>query len=258
MHFYDTAVASAPGGPSLPGHYTVQMYRELQKQLGLDRVVVVQPNAYRHDHRVMLAAIAELDAGAKGVAAVAPDVTDAEIMQLTASGICAQRIFALPGGVVGFDRMDEIMVRAHSFGWHANIQLNGRDLPRHETQLARLPGHFVIDHIGRFMDPVPPQHEAFQSLLRLLDTARCWVKLSAPYESSKTGAPGYEDVSSLAIELVKRYPERLLWATNWPHPYRSPMPSSAAMLDRLSDWVPEAATRHRILVDNPAELYGFN
>jgi D-galactarolactone isomerase len=257
MHFYDRTVPSAPGGPPLPGHYTVTMYRELQERLGLERVIVVQPNAYQYDNRVTLSAIAELGTCAKGVAVVKPDVADAEIERLTAAGIRAQRFFALPGGAVGFDRMDQIMARVHRFGWHANIQLNGRDLPYHEAQLRRLPGHFVIDHIGKYIDPVPPEHEAFQSLLRLLDTGRCWVKLSAPYESSKSGAPGYDDVARLAWELVRHAPERMLWASNWPHPYRSPIPSSAAMLDLLLDWAPDDATRRRILVDNPAELYGF-
>ncbi len=257
MHFYDSTVPSAPGGPPLPGHYTVTMYRELQKHLGLERVIVVQPNAYQYDNRVTFSAIAELGARAKGVAVVRPDVSDAEIERLTAAGICAQRIFALPGGAIGFDRMDQIMARVHRFGWHANIQLNGRDLPRHEAQLRRLPGHFVIDHIGKYIDPVSPDHEAFQSLRRLLDTGRCWVKLSAPYESSKSGAPAYDDMARLARELVKHAPERMLWASNWPHPYRSPIPSSAAMLDLLLDWAPDEATRRKILVDNPAALYGF-
>jgi D-galactarolactone isomerase len=135
--------------------------------------------------------------------------------------------------------------------------LNGRDLPRYEAQLRRLPGHFVIDHVGKYIDPVPPEHEAFQVLWRLLDTGRCWVKLSAPYESSKSAAPAYDDVARLARELVKHAPERMLWASNWPHPYRSPIPSSAAMLDLLADWAPDDATRRQILVDNPAALYGF-
>jgi D-galactarolactone isomerase len=257
MHFYDRAIPPAPGGPALPGHYTVPMYQELQKRLGLERVIVVQPNAYQYDNRVTLSAIAELGTCAKGVAVVKPDVAEAEIERLTAAGIRAQRFFALPGGAVGFDRMDQIMARVHPFGWHANIQLNGRDLPQHDAQLRRLPGHFVIDHIGKYIDPVAPEDEAFQALLRLLDTGRCWVKLSAPYESSKSGAPAYGDVARLARALVKHAPERMLWASNWPHPYRSPIPSSAAMLDLLLEWAPDDVARRRVLVDNPAELYGF-
>ena len=98
-----------------------------------------------------------------------------------------------------------------------------------------------------------------EALLRLVDTGRCWVKLSAPYETSKTGAPGYEDVSRLARALVRHAPERMLWASNWPHPSAPPdaVPDDADLLDLLLDWAPDEATRRRILTDNPAELYGF-
>ena len=259
MHFYDAAVPPAPGGPPLPGHYTVPMYRQLQARLGLTRVIVVQPNAYQSDNRVTLEAIRQFGPAAKGVGVVFPDVTDAEIERLSRGGIVAQRIFQLPNGAVGFDRMDAVMARVHPFGWHANIQLDGRELPKYALQIQRLPGRFVIDHVGKFLEPVPPDHEAFKTLLRLLDTGRCWVKLSAPYEVSKTGAPGYNDVSRLAKALVKHAPDRMLWASNWPHPSvpKERMPDDADLLDLLLEWAPDEAARRKILVDNAAELYGF-
>ncbi len=260
MHFYDQNVPSAPGGPPLPGNFTVPMYRELQRRLGLQRVIVVQPNAYRADNRVTLESIRTLGPGAKGVGVVTPEVSDAEIERLTQGGIVAQRFFQLPNGAVGFDQMDQIMARVHPFGWHANIQLDGRELPRYEAQIRGLPGNFVIDHVGKFLEPVPPEHESFKALLRLVDTGRCWVKLSAPYEVSKTGAPKYEDVGRFAKALVKRAPERMLWASNWPHPGmpKDRMPDDADLLDLLLEWAPDDATRKKILVDNPAELYRFS
>ena len=129
---------------------------------------------------------------------VKPGVSDADIAWLTECGIIAQRIFQLPWGAVGFDRMHDVMSRVHPAGWHANIQLDGRELPQWEDTIKKLPGKFVIDHVGKYLEPVTPEHEAFKPLLRLLDTGRCWVKLSAPYETSKTGAPKYEDVGRLA------------------------------------------------------------
>ncbi len=259
MHFYDAAVPAAPGTP-MPGNYSVALYRELQKRLGLEHVIVVQPNAYRDDNRVTLAALKELGGSARAVGVVKPGVSDAEIERLTQAGVVAQRIFQLPGGAVPFAQMDEIMARVHPFGWHANIQLDGRELPEWEAQIMRLPGKFVIDHVGKFLEPVPPEHEAFKTLLRLLDTGRCWVKLSAPYEVSKTGPAKYEDVGRLARALVKHAPERMLWASNWPHPSvpkDRPMPDDADLLDLLLDWAGDDATRRKILADNPAELYGF-
>ncbi|MGH6623355.1 MAG: amidohydrolase family protein, partial [Burkholderiaceae bacterium] len=163
-----------------------------------------------------------------------------------------------------FDRMHEVMARVHPFGWHANIQLDGRELPQWEETITKLPGRFVIDHIGKYLEPVAPEHGSFKSLLRLLDTGRCWVKLSAPYETSKAetskiGAPGYEDVSRLARALVKHAPDRMIWASNWPHPSapRDNIPDDADLIDLLLDWAPDETTRRKILVDNPKELYGF-
>ena len=91
----------------------------------------------------------------------------------------------------------------------------------------------------------------------MLEGGRCWVKLSAPYESSQTGAPDYADVSALAVLLARNYPERCLWASNWPHPNRQPVPGDAAMLGLLHAWAPSVAAVQRILVDNPQVLYGF-
>lgn len=258
MHFYDTAAPSAPGA-LMPGDYTLPMYRALQARLGLERVVVVQPNAYRYDNRVTLDAVAALPGTAKAVVVVRADAADAELERLTRAGAVAQRFFNLKNGTVPLAEMDAVMARVHPFGWHANIQLDGRDLPKFEAQIVRLPGRFVIDHVGKFLEPVPPDHAAFKSLLRLVDTGRCWVKLSAPYETSRRGAPLYEDVGALAKVLVKAAPERMLWASNWPHPQepRDALPDDADLLDVLLEWAPDESVRRRILADNPTELYGF-
>ena len=257
MHFYDGAATAKPGTPN-PGHFTVPMYRELQRQLGLERVIVVQPNAYAYDNSVTLAAIRELGPSAKGVAVVKTDTSEQELERLTKAGICAVRIMTLHGGTLGFDVMDRVMARVHPFGWHANIQLDGRELPKLEEEIKRLPGRFVIDHTGKFLEPVTTDSAPFRSLLNLVDTGRCWVKLSAPYETSKTGAPKYEDVGRLAKALVKRAPERMLWASNWPHPSVRPhVPDDVELLELLADWAPDDRLRRRILADNPAELYGF-
>ncbi len=119
----------------------------------------------------------------------------------------------------------------------------------------------MIDHLGRFLGPVTTGHPAFRALLALVEAGRCWVKLSAPYETSRLGPPAYEDVGAWARALVAAAaPERLLWATNWPHPGiadPAAKPDEALLLDALLHWVPDEATRRRILADNPAALYGF-
>ena len=127
MHFYD-GTSAAPGTPN-PGTFSVAMYRELQKRLGLQRVIVVQPNAYRDDNRVTLESMKAIGKDAKGVAVVKPGTPEAELERMTKAGICAVRIMTLHGGMLGFDVMDAVMAQVHPFGWHANLQLDGRELP---------------------------------------------------------------------------------------------------------------------------------
>jgi D-galactarolactone isomerase len=162
----------------------------------------------------------------------------------------------LPGGALPWEQLDRVAARVQGVGWHVQLQLDGRRLPEREAQV-RSWRRIVIDHVGKFLEPVAPEHPAFRCLLRLVETGRVWVKLSAPYEVSRRGAPRYEDVGALAKALVQAAPERMLWASNWPHPSVNEKPDDALLLDLLLDWAPDAATRRRILVDNPAELYGF-
>jgi len=259
IHVYHAEVPPQPGGPPLPGDYREQAYRAVQQQLGFSRVVAVQANAYQYDNSVLLAAMKKLGPGVKGVAVVNEKTPEAELDRLTKAGIVGQRIFQLPWGAVGFDRMHAVMERVHPFGWHATVQLDGRELPKWQAEIRKLPGRFVIDHIGKFLEPVPADSAPFKSLLGLLDTGRCWVKLAAAYETSKTGAPAYEDVSKLARALVKHAPERMIWGSNWPHPSapKDRVPDDADLLDLLLDWAPDETTRRKILVDNPAALYRF-
>src|SRR6185295_1343492 len=160
IHVYHASVPSAPGGPPVPGDFREIAYQAVQQRLGFKRVVVVQPNAYQYDHSVTLAAIRALGPGARGVGVVRPDASDAEIDRLARGGIVAQRIFQMQWGAVGFDRMHDVMGRVHPFGWFATIQLDGRELPQWEQTIRKLPGKFVIDHIGKFLEPVAPEHEA--------------------------------------------------------------------------------------------------
>jgi D-galactarolactone isomerase len=152
---------------------------------------------------------------------------------------------------------DAVAARVQAVGWHVQLQLDGRLLPEREAQIRSWPGRIVIDHVGKFLEPVPPDHAAFHCLLRLVDSGRVWVKLSAPYEVSKMGPPLYDDVGRLAKLLVKAAPERMLWASNWPHPSVREKPDDAVLLDLLLAWAPDEAVRTSILVDNPAALYGL-
>ena len=257
MHIYEARFAFAPTATIKPSPAPVSASREIQEQLGLERVVVVQPSGYGFDNTCTLEAVAALGAGARCVVVPRPDASDAELEKLHAAGARGVRYFMLPSGVLPWGTLEPMAARIAPLGWFVQVQLDGRDLPRHEAALANLPGNLIIDHTGKFLEPVGVDHPGFRALLRLLDGGRCYVKLSAPYETSRLGPPHYADVGVLARALVAANPERCLWASNWPHPNQNPQPSSAAMLDLLLEWADDEDTRRKILVDNPARLYGF-
>jgi D-galactarolactone isomerase len=257
IHFYDHTYPSAPSALIHPPDAHVDDYRALQSEMGLDRLVIVQPTTYGLDNSRQLDAGREFGDRARFVVVIDDTTTDHEIARLTALGARGARFHMLPGGAVPWKILDAVASQVAPFGWHVQLQLDGRELERRIDQLRRLPVDIVVDHVGRFTPPVDIEHPSFRALVDLLESGRGWVKLSAPYESSTTGPPGYTDVQTLIDELVARVPERLLWATNWPHPGQPDPPSTADLARLIEQWTPDATTLQRILVDNPAELYGF-
>ena len=257
FHIYEDGRPLAPTATFKPPHAPLSAYREVQRALGLTRGVFVQATGYGFDNSCMLDAMAEFGPEARGIAIIEPDISDARIDALHKAGVRGVRYMMLAGGVLPWDTLERMSARIANWGWNINLQLDGRELPQHLPLLKRLESLLVIDHTGKFLEPVAPDSTAFRALLELLDAGRCWVKLSAPYETSREGPPHYGDVGRLASILARNHPHRCLWASNWPHPNQKPVPSSRAMLDLLFEWAPDATTRQAILVDNPAHLYGF-
>ena len=262
VHFYgsEEVYPVASTALFLPPPATVTDYRRVQERLGLERVVVVQPTSYGKDNRCTMEAVRELGPEvARAVVVVDRQTPDEELQRLTDLGARGIRFHMLSGGALPWDVVEPLAHRVQAFGWHSQLQFDGRELPERMAMIERLPGTLVIDHTGKFLEPVRTGDEAFQCLLRLVGSGRAWVKLSAPYETSEVGTPAYDDVSALARALVEAAPERMLWASNWPHPGRTDenRPDEADLLDLLMDWTPDEATARRILVDNPAVLYGF-
>ena len=259
MHIYDGRYRSAPTAAFTPPDASVADYLKVRARLGIARTVVVQPSTYGKDNTCTLAAIAALGASARGIAVVDDAVTDAELDRLTKAGMRGVRFHMLPGGALPWDILETVAARVKNFGWHVQLQLDGLTLPDREPLLKRLTGTLVVDHVGKFLEPVPIDHPGMAVLLRLLENGRTWVKLSAPYEWSKAGPPNYSDVGKLATVLARAASDRMLWATNWPHPTpgSTAKPDDAWMLDMMAEWVPDDAMRHKVLVNNPAKLYGF-
>lgn len=258
IHIYDSRFPKAPTAKILAPDALVPAYKKMAARLGIERTVVVQPSAYGTDNRCTLEAVAALGPNARAVVTVDQTATDAELERLTRLGARGIRFFMLAGAPLPLNILETMAARVAVFGWHIVFQIDGRDYADHETLLKRLAAPVIIDHVGKFLEPVPLDHPGIRAALRLLDTGRFYVKLAAPYETSKIGPPNYDDVGRLAKALAKAAPERTLWASNWPHPSGGAQtPDDAWMLDMLLDWIPDEPARKQALVDNPARLYGF-
>jgi D-galactarolactone isomerase len=258
IHVFEPAFALSPTALAKPPALsTLQDYRELQKVLGLTRAVVVQPTGYGFDNRCTLAAVDGLGPGARGVVVIDSSASDDALAALHVAGIRGVRFMMLPGGVLPWDMLEPVAARIAKFGWHIDLQVDGAQFPQLQDRLMRMPVPLVIDHNGKFLQPPTPDASEFLALCRLMDSGRCWIKLSAPYETSRIGAPGYDDVGRLASRLARNYPERCLWASNWPHLGRDPAPGDADLLALLRTWAADEPATYRILVDNPQQLYGF-
>ncbi len=261
MHIYgDPAEYPAPPDSPfkpVPGG-SIDAYMALRATLGLTRAVVVQPSAYGTDNRCTLMALERLGRDGRAVVVVDDTADDAALQRLTDAGARGLRFFMLPGGVLGWEQLAPLAARIAPFGWHVQLQMDGRYLHEREAEIMALPCPVVIDHNGKFLEPVGTDHPGFHALCRMLDSGKVWVKTSGVYETSKTGLPDYADVAKLARALIDRFPERCVWATNWPHPSKPGNPPDDALLvDLFAAWCGSDARMHQILVDNPATLYGF-
>ena len=172
------------------------------------RAVVVQPTAYGFDNACTLQSLAALGPAGRGVVVIDPATPRRELDRLHRLGVRGVRYMMLGGGVLPWESLEATAAAIEPLGWHIDLQLDGRRLPEYEARLSRLPCRLVIDHTGKFLEPVAPAHEGFQALLRLLESGRCWVKLSAPYETSKVRCAPTTTTSAC-------------WRVRWCRPTRS-------------------------------------
>ncbi|MCO5089765.1 amidohydrolase family protein [Bosea sp. (in: a-proteobacteria)] len=248
-----------PAGDTSPER-TLADYRALSTRLGIARTVFVQPLAYRTDHGAMLAAMAEAGADhARGIAIVAPDTPEQELRALAAAGVKGLRIMTTEPGALGLADAPAIARRVAPLGWHLQIQGDGRDIANWPAVIAKLPTAVVIDHLGRLPLGGGIDGPAFRGLIALLGTGKVWLKLSALYYGLGDGND-WSEVALRVRRLTEARADRLVWGLNWPHPRFAigNKPDDAAQFEEFLSWLPDEGLRRRILVENPARLYGFD
>lgn len=257
MHIYDAKYPTDPKATLKPADALVADYKLLQKRIGTSRNVVVTPSTYGTDNRVTLDAIAQIGPTARGVAVVDATVTDAELKRLNGLGIRGIRFNLVQAGATTAEMIEPLSRRVNDLGWHIQIHMKGEQIAGIEDLLLRVPSPIVFDHLGRLAQPNALDNPGFKTISKLIDKGRTWVKLSGAYVDTKVGPPTYSDTVAVARAYIKAAPERMVWASDWPHPTEKDKPDDAVLFDLLTEWAPEEEMRTRILVQNPATLYGF-
>jgi predicted TIM-barrel fold metal-dependent hydrolase len=257
MHIYDAKYPTDPKATLRPADALVADYKLLQKRIGTSRNVVVTPSTYGTDNRVTLDAIAQIGPTARGVAVVDATVTDAELKRLNGLGIRGIRFNLVQAGATTAEMIEPLSRRVNDLGWHIQIHMKGEQIAGIEDMLLRVPSPIVFDHLGRLAQPNALDNPGFKTISKLIDKGRTWVKLSGAYQDTKVGPPTYSDTVAVARAYIKAAPERMVWASDWPHPTEKDKPDDAVLFGLLAEWAPDEAMRTRILVQNPATLYGF-
>jgi predicted TIM-barrel fold metal-dependent hydrolase len=258
MHVYDDRFPAEPTATLRPANASSADYRSVQKRLGTVRTVVIQPSTYGMDNRCTMAARAELGDDARAVVVLGADAGDAEIERLDRMGARGIRFNLALGCAPGIAGLQSLAPRMAAHGWHADVNVRSHQMIEFESLFADLPCAIVFDHLGHVPQPAGTAHPAFTALLRLLETGRTWVKISGPYIDSRCAGPDYPDVAVVVRALMSAAPERLVWGSDWPHPSVTAKPDTGRLIDLLREWSDDGAILRRILVDNPAELYGFS
>ncbi|KRG38572.1 2-pyrone-4,6-dicarboxylate hydrolase [Stenotrophomonas panacihumi] len=231
----------------------------LRDFLGFERNVIVQATCHGADNRALVDALQAANGRARGVATVRDTVTDAELAELHAAGVRGVR-FNFVRRLVD-PKPDAyyraIIERIAPLGWHVVIYFEAADLAERWGFFTSLPTTVVVDHMGRPDVRLPVEGPEFQRFVRLMDEhPNVWSKVSCPERLSVSGPPGYDDVVPFARYLVERFPDRVLWGTDWPHPNMiSHMPDDGKLVDFIPRIAASAELQRKLLVDNPMRLY---
>jgi 2-pyrone-4,6-dicarboxylate lactonase len=263
-HIFEARFPYAKERIYTPPDCTLTNYRRLLKTLGCERAVLVQPSVYGADNAAMLDALANAGPGMRAVAVTPPDVSAKEIARLHKAGVRGLRFNVVDRrenrNVVPADMLRAVARTIAPHGWHIEMLVQLDEAGDFAPLLGSLGVPVVLGHLGypKGLAATWTQSPAFGALRRLIDGGQCWIKLTGPYRITTAPDLPYADVDEPARALIAHRPDRMIWGTDWPHVMKKkPMANDGDMADLLARWAPDAATRARILVDNPAALYGF-
>ena len=254
-----------------PPPASVEELLELQRDLHMDRVVVVQPSVYGTDNACTMDGVKRMGARARAIVVIDKSTPRGALAEMAAGGARGIRLNLNTAG--NFDpnsakqQLDTVAEQLRGLNWHVQMFVALSVISALKDYFMQYPYPVVFDHFGQPKAPQGVSQAGFANLLELVKSGHAYVKISGAYRVS-TQAPAYTDATPLAQALVAANPDRIVWGTDWPHPngasarsiaeIATPFPiDDGLLLNELPKWVPDAATRKKILVDNPARLYGF-
>jgi predicted TIM-barrel fold metal-dependent hydrolase len=258
-------------------HYTpdtasVESLLAMHRDIGVERVVIVHPSPYGDDNSSLLWAMRTIGKNARGVAVIS-DTTSTEMLNtLHQGGVRGTRLNLETVGQNDPSIAQQQLLRTAKqvapLGWHIQMYTNlGVIVGLHET-IMQSAATVVIDHFGRLNAAAGLNQPGFDALLSLVRSGKVYVKLSAGYRVSEVS--GYSDLDPFAEALIAANPDRMLWGTDWPHPFppkgtvrnpalieKSHPEDNMAAIRRVARWAKTQDIAKKILVDNPARLYDF-
>jgi predicted TIM-barrel fold metal-dependent hydrolase len=245
----------------------------LHKALQIERVVIVTPSVYGTDNSATLFGMKARGATARGVAVIDDKTSESDLDAMGQAGIRGIRLNLATGGVsdpaVGRPRFQAAVERVKNRNWHIQLFTSLAMISAIKDLVAASPVPVVFDHFGGAQSGLGVEQPGFAELTELVRSGKAYVKISGAYRASKL-APDYADAAPLARALIAANSDRVVWGTDWPHPDSVTPPGrkttdvqplfqidDGRLLNQLPVWAPDAAIRKKILVDNPAQLYGF-
>ncbi len=245
----------------------------LHEALHIERVVIVTPSVYGTDNSSTLFGMKARGATARGVAVIDEKTTEAELDTMQAGGFRGIRINLATGGIsdpnVGRSRFTASVERMKTRGWHVQLYTTLPVISAIKDLVLAAPVPVVFDHFGGLEASLGLEQPGLDDLIALVKSGKAYVKVSGAYRSSKL-APDYQDMVPYARALIAANADRIIWGTDWPHPDSSHVEGrkpaditpfyqidDGQLLNQLRVWAPDADVRKKILVDNPARLYGF-
>ncbi|RDV01127.1 amidohydrolase family protein [Undibacter mobilis] len=246
----------APNRRYTPKDAPKEALRALHDHLGVSRAVIVQASCHGTDNRAMLDCIASDPKRYRGVAIVDGTFTDKDFETLHEGGVRGVRFNFVKhlGGAPDMNVFMRVIDRVKGLGWHVVLHLDAPDIVPLSGMISRLPLPFIVDHMGRVPALAGVDQEPLRALVKLARLDNCWIKVCG---AERIDLPPYNRAAPIARILVEVNPERVLWGTDFPHPNSTHECDEADLVDLIPHYAVNERAQQRLLVDNPARLYGF-